>query len=113
VICRIQDPTMQQPPRPAPGVTVEVQFQAMAQASVSLPPLSATTGPDGIAAFTFQLNDPTSGVPIQVLASANYNGLSYTAQTFFTPSPSAKPSPSPCASPTGGPGNCGGNGNGH
>jgi hypothetical protein len=110
VICRKQDPTMQTPPTPAAGVTILLQFNPQAQAAVNLAPLTATTGPDGIAAFTFQLNDPTSGVPIQVLATATYQGFPYTAQTFFTPNPEAKPSPSPCASPSGGPGN--GNGGG-
>jgi hypothetical protein len=129
VICRIQDPTMQQPPKPAQGVSVVVSFQPQAQAAVNLAPLTATTGPDGIAAFTFPLNDPTSGVPVVVQAVATYQGASYVATTFFTPNPQGCPSPSPSASPGpgtpgtgGGPGSCtgsggggpgNGNGNGH
>jgi uncharacterized membrane protein YgcG len=123
VICRIQDPTMQQPPRPAQGVTVVVDFVPEQGAAVNLAPLTATTGPDGIAAFTFQLNDPTSGVPIVVQATATYNGVSYPpATTFFTPNPQGCPSPS--ASPGsatpgtgggpggGGPSSCGSTGGG-
>jgi hypothetical protein len=112
VICRIQDPTMQQPPKPASGVSVVMTFMPSAQAAVNLAPLTAATGPDGIAAFTFQLNDPTSGVPIVVQASATYGGVTYTAQTFFTPNPKAA-SPSPCATSTGGPGNGNGGGPGN
>src|SRR5215469_10394962 len=41
VICRIQDPTMQQPPRPAQGVPIVVNFVPQAQAAVNLAPLSA------------------------------------------------------------------------
>jgi len=103
VICRIQDPSMQNPPRPAPGVSVVISFQNAGPAQVNLQPLNGTTGQDGIAAFTFSLNDPTSGVPIIVSASANYQGATYTAQTFFTPNPDARPKPSPTA-PGGGPG---------
>jgi hypothetical protein len=112
VICRVQDPTMQQPPTPAVGLSVVLTFQAAGPAAVNLAPLSAQTGQDGIAAFMFHLNDPTSGVPIVVQASATYQGITYTAQTFFTPSPEAKPSPSASAGP-GTPGSGGGNGNGH
>jgi hypothetical protein len=112
VICRIQDPTMQQPPKPAQGVTVVVNFNPAGPAAVNLAPVSGVTGSDGIAAFTFQLNDPTSGVPIVVQASATFQGATYTAQTFFTPNPEAKPSPT--AGPgSGTPGTGGGNGGGH
>jgi hypothetical protein len=100
VMCRIQDPSMQNPPRPAPGVSVVLTFQNSGPASVNLQPLQGTTGPDGIAAFNFPLNDPTSGVPIIVSASATFQGVTYTAQTFFTPNPDAVPSPS--ATPPGG-----------
>jgi hypothetical protein len=110
---------MQQPPKPAAGVSVFVQFTAMAQAAVSLSSLNGTTGPDGIAAFTFPLNDPTSGVPIKVQAVATYQGGTYEAQTFFTPNPAGTPCASPGASPGpgtpgtgGGPGSCTGSGNG-
>jgi hypothetical protein len=121
VICRIQDPTMQQPPKPASGVSVVVQFTNAGQAAVNLAPLSLTTGPDGIAAFTFPLNDPTSGVPIVVRALATYQGVTYEAQTFFTPNPEGTPCPSPGAGASpgpgtpgtgGGPGSCTGSGNG-
>lgn len=110
---------MQQPPKPAAGVSVEVQFVPQANAAVNLGSLSATTGPDGIAAFTFPLNDPTSGVPILVQALATYQGVTYEAQTFFTPNPEGTPCASPGASPGpgtpgtgGGPGSCTGSGNG-
>jgi hypothetical protein len=114
---------MQQPPTPAAGVGIVVNFVPQGPGAPNLTPLTATTGSDGIAAFTFTLNDPASGVPIQVLVSATYNGVSYTAQTFFTPNPQGTPCASPGASPGpgtpptgGGPGSCsggpGGNGNG-
>jgi len=123
VICRKQDPTMQQPSTAAQGVSIVVNFQAAGPAAVNLAPLTATTGTDGIAAFTFQLNDPTSGVPIVVLVTATYNGVAYTAQTFFTPNPEGTPCAGPGASPGpgtpgtgggpgGGPGSCSGSGNG-
>jgi hypothetical protein len=100
VICRIQDPSMQTPPRAAGNVPIVLNFQPVANAAVNLQSMTGQTGADGIAAFTFTFNDPTSGVPILVQASATYNGLSYTAQTFFTPNPEAKPTPSVTASPS-------------
>lgn len=103
VICRIQDPSMQTPPKPATNVSVVLQFvPAGAGVAYNPPPLNGQTGQDGIAAFTVQVNDPTSGVPIIVRVIATYNGVVYSAQTFFTPGPDARPSPSPTA-PGGGP----------
>jgi hypothetical protein len=117
VICRIQDQSMLKPASPAQGVTVELSFYPEAPSAPNIAPLSAQTGPDGIAAFTFQINDPASGVPVAVQAAANYGGASYVAQTFFTPNPGANGSPTPCASPGpgtpptgGGPGGCSGGG---
>jgi hypothetical protein len=104
VICRIQDPTMQTPAKPGVGIPVVLQFQPAANAAVNLSSLTGTTGQDGIASFTIQLNDPTSGVPIIVQATATYNGVTYTAQTFFTPNPEAQK-----ATPTPGGGHGGGN----
>jgi len=103
VICRIQDPSMQNPATPAANVTVNITFSSAGADPLSLNGMSAQTGRDGIAAFTFPFNDPYSGVPVVVQAIANYNGVSYTAQTFFTPNPEAKPTPSVTASPTGSP----------
>lgn len=100
VICRIQDPSMQTPPKAAANVTVELTFTPAGNASVNIPAMSAQTGGDGIAAFTFQFSDPTSGVPIVVQAVAIFNGVSYPAQTFFTPNPEAKPTPSATSSPS-------------
>ena len=93
VICRIQDPTMVNPPKPAAGVVVSLSFQAAANAAASFAPQTEPTASDGIAAFTVQVNDPTSGVPIIVYASTNYGGVPYQAQTFFTPNPMASPTP--------------------
>jgi hypothetical protein len=103
VICRIQDPSMQTPPRAAANVPVVLTFQPAGPAAVNIGAMTATTGQDGIAAFTFQFTDPTSGVPIIVQATATYQGVSYTAQTFFTPNPEASPTPSVTTGP-GGPG---------
>ncbi|MGO8950989.1 MAG: hypothetical protein ACLQUY_25720 [Ktedonobacterales bacterium] len=100
VICRIQDPTMQNPPTPATNVPVILTFAPAANVTANFPTLTATTGPDGIAAFTFQINDPSSGVPISVSATATYEGNSYVAQTFFTPNPEAKPTPTAGATGT-------------
>ena|SRR5947209_6691720 len=94
VICRIQDPTMETPPKAASGVPVVLSFAAAGIAAFNQGPLTGNTGSDGIAAIALQLNDPTSGVPIVVHVSATYNGVTYTAQTFFTPNPQALPSPS-------------------
>jgi hypothetical protein len=89
VICRIQDPTMLTPPKPASGVSVTITFNQMNGQNVNLSSQVVQTGSDGIAAFTVQLNDPASGIPVQVLALTTYNGTPYTAQTFFTPNPLA------------------------
>jgi len=110
---------MQSPPKPAQGVNVVVTFQAVGPGVPNFPPLSAQTGADGIAALTMPINDPASGVPVEVLVSASYAGGSYVAQTFFTPNPGTSASPSACASPGpgtpptgGGPGGCNGGGKG-
>jgi hypothetical protein len=103
VICRKQDPSMQNPPTAVANVPVVLSFTPAGNAAVNIAPMTAQTGQDGIAAFTFQFSDPTSGVPIVVQAVATFNGVSYTAQTFFTPNPQAKPTPSVTASPTASP----------
>ena len=101
VICRIQDPTMQSPPKPAAGVTVTVTFLRADGQNVNIPSQAEQTGSDGIAAFSVQVNDPASGIPVQVSATAGYNGVGYTAQTFFTPNPlAATPTATGQASPS-------------
>ncbi len=110
VICRIQDPTMQTPPKPAPGLHVIVSFTPAGNAAFNQSPLTGTTGSDGIAAVPLQLSDPTSGVPIIVQVSVTYQGVTYTAETFFTPNPQAKPTPTAGSTGTATPGNGGGNG---
>lgn len=100
VICRKQDPSMQTPATPAANVPIVLSFSSAGGDSLSLQAMTGQTGTDGIAAFTFQFSDPYSGVPVEVQALATYNGISYTAQTFFTPNPEAKPTPSVTASPS-------------
>jgi hypothetical protein len=117
VICRVQDTSMQQPPKPAQGVSVVVTFTPEGPGVPGFQTLTAQTGADGIAALTMTVNDPASGVPIVVNVEATYAGNAYVAQTFFTPNPGTSASPSACASPGpgtpptgGGPGGCSGNG---
>ncbi|WIG57705.1 MAG: hypothetical protein OJF49_000450 [Ktedonobacterales bacterium] len=96
VICRNQDASMQSAPKPAVGVGVTISID---------PPFNntkvVTTGADGIAAWTFQMTDTSSGQPVQVTVTATGpDGKTYVAQTFFTPSPAAaSPSPSPSGTP--------------
>ncbi|MGH2517956.1 MAG: hypothetical protein ACRDHP_20105 [Ktedonobacterales bacterium] len=103
VLCRIQDQTMANPAQPAVNLGVSIVLSGPSGGSYS-----GTTGKDGLAAITFTLNDPNSGQPVTVTASATYNGQAYSATTFFTPNPAAKPTttpkpggtPPPSASPT-------------
>ena len=95
VLCRIQDTTMQNPPQPAPNVAVHVTFDTGQSGQ-------GTTDASGLAAVQFTINDPSSGLPVNVTISANFGGQPYTAQTFFTPSPLAQPTATanPNATPT-------------
>jgi hypothetical protein len=103
VECRIQDPSMQNPATPAKNVPVIVNFASAGNAAINIPSMNGQTASDGIAAFTFSFTDPYSGVPVVVQVIATYNGVSYPAQTFFTPNPEQKPTPSVTASPSASP----------
>jgi hypothetical protein len=87
VLCRIQDPTMMSPSKPpAAGLGVSIILSGPAGGSYS-----GATDADGLAAVQFTINDPHSGQPVTVTASTTYNGQAYSATTFFTPNPGAKP----------------------
>ncbi len=90
VLCRVQKDMNQPPQVPNPPVQVTVLVGDPVGGTHA-----ATTDSDGLAAVTFQFADPQSGTPVIVSATATYGGQTYTAQTFFTPAPTAKPSPSP------------------
>jgi hypothetical protein len=91
VICRVQDPTMQTPPKP-PSSPVHVHLVLDAPVNQSL---DGTTGTDGIAAISYVVNDPAAGQPVLVTATADYPGGPWVATTFFTPGIDVVPSPTP------------------
>ncbi len=90
VVCRIQDSSMGSAPRPAAGQVVTINVG---------PPLNlaynATTDNSGLANWQFTIVDKQYGQPVVVTVATNFQGKTYTANTFFTPSPVAPPSPSP------------------
>ena len=90
VLCRVQDQTMLTPAKPAPGLNVTIVLSGPVGGTYQ-----GVTDAAGLAAINFTVNDPSSGQPVTVTASTTYNGQAYSAETFFTPSPGAKPSPSP------------------
>ncbi len=99
VLCRVQPTNMtgpSTPPQPIP-VTIVLGDPVNKQNTVQ-------TDAHGLASWTFLLNDPTSGQPVVVTVYANWKGQTYKNQTFFTPSPTAKPTataaPSATASPS-------------
>lgn len=97
VLCRVQVASMDQPSYPPKsGVTVTISLNGPIGGTYS-----AQTDSDGLAAIPIQLNDPASGQPVTVVATASFNGQTYSAYTFFTPNPVAKPTPT--ANPGGGP----------
>ena len=90
VLCRIQDQTMMNPAKPAPGLNVTIILSGPASGTYT-----GTTDSDGLAAINFTLNDPNSGQPVTVTASTTFGGQAYNAETFFTPNPGAKPTATP------------------
>lgn len=97
VIVRVQDKTMQTPPKPpSTPVTVSVELSGPINAS-----LSGTTSADGIAAVPYVVNDPYVGQPVLVTVTANYQGQTYVATTFFTAGPGTPPTPTGNATVTG------------
>lgn len=100
VMCRVQVAAMDKPSYPPPaGITVTISLNGPVGGTYSAP-----TDTSGLAAIPLQLNDPYSGQPVTVVATANYNGQTYSAYTFFTPNPTAKPTATPGASTTPGAG---------
>jgi len=99
VLCKIQPKDVSIPSQPAGGISVQVFVG---------PPINqnytkTTGGNDGLAAIEFDENDPQSGVPVSVDVTAVYQGVTYHAETFFTPNPTAAPTPTPGGTPTGTP----------
>lgn len=105
IVCRVQDDTMQGPSHPPPaGLIINVSVGNPIGGTYSI-----RTGADGYAAQVINFNDPTAGLPVTVSVSTTYNNVTYHAQTFFTPGPTAAPTPTPGAKSTpGGPGGQGG-----
>jgi len=98
VLCRVQPSDMSQPPTPPPPLGVTVQPQSPVGGSYT-----GTTDAHGLAAVSITFNDTQPGTPVVVIVYVSYQGHSYTAKTFFTPSPnnaSPTPSASPSASPS-------------
>lgn len=87
VLCRVQVPSMDKPSYPpTQSITVTISLSGPVNGTYSAP-----TDASGLASIPVQVNDPASGMPVTVIATASYNGQSYTAYTFFTPNPAAKP----------------------
>ena len=98
VLCRVQVASMDKPSYPpSQQLTVTISLNGPIGGTYS-----AQTDTDGLAAIPIQLNDPASGQPVTVVATANYNGQTYTAYTFFAPNPQAKPTPTAGATTTAG-----------
>ena len=94
VSCRVQDQSMQGPSQPPPaGQTVIVNIGDPIGGSYS-----KRTGADGYAAVDVSFNDPNPGQPVLVFVSTTWKGVTYQAQTFFTPGPRAPSTPT--AQPT-------------
>lgn len=94
VLCRIQDPSMKTPSTPPPagqGVSVSIGSPVNQSATGS-------TDNEGLAAIPLTINDTFVGQPVTVNVSTTWNGRTYYASTFFTPSPRALPTPT--ATPT-------------
>lgn len=98
VLCRQQDQSMNGPSQPAANLDVTVVIGDPVNTTAS-----GRTDTDGLAAIPVQLHDPYSGKPVVVQVTVNFGNVSYTAQTFFTPSPTAKPTPTGKAGGTPGP----------
>lgn len=96
VVCRIQDPSMSGPPRPAAGQVVTINVGSPLNLAQNV-----TTDNSGLGNWQFTIVDKQNGQPVVVTVTTNFQGKTYTANTFFTPSPVAPPSPS--ASPSGSP----------
>lgn len=87
VLCRVQVATMDKPSYPPPaGINVTISLSGPISGTYNAP-----TDSSGLAAIPLQVNDPYSGKPVTVVATANFNGQTYTAYTFFAPNPAAKP----------------------
>ena len=83
VMCRVHDPSMQTPSQP-PRSPVSVKVILSGPITDTL---SGTTGADGIAAIPYAVNDPYVGQPVTITANADWQGHTYTAQSFFTSAP--------------------------
>lgn len=106
IVCRVQDDTMQGPSHPPPaGLIINVNVGNPVGGTYS-----TRTGADGYAVQVINFNDPTPGQPVIVSVSTTYNNVTYHAETFFTPGPTAAPTPT--AGSKGGPGGPGGGGPG-
>lgn len=102
VWCRVQDPTMMNPPvPPSTPITVTILLDGPIHAT-----LHGTTDSDGIAAIPYVVNDPYVGQPVDVTANATYKGVTYIGRAFFTsgvstaPTATAKPTTVATAGPT-------------
>nr|MBF6592719.1 hypothetical protein [Ktedonobacterales bacterium] len=100
VFCRVQPPSMTGPSTP-PSSSLSVTLSVLDPINKSY---SGTTDKDGLAAIPFTIDDAQSGRPVTVDVTVTYNGQTYTAETFFTPNPTATPTPTPKSGTTPTPG---------
>jgi hypothetical protein len=100
VICRVQDPSMQNPPVPP---TTPVPVTVILDGPIH-DTLQGTTDSDGIAAIPYVVNDPYVGQPVDITVTATYSNTPYIARTFFTTgvstAPTATSKPGSTAGPT-------------
>jgi len=89
VLCRAQPPDLSGPGLPPnPPVSVHVEITDPFTKSAD-----GTTDASGLATIPIAFSDPKSGYPVRVFVSALYKGLTYNAETVFTPNVTQPPSP--------------------
>jgi hypothetical protein len=96
VLCRVQPSDMSSPPAaPNPPVSVHVSI-----ADPFTKTADGTTDASGLAAIPISFSDPQSGYPVRVYVSASWKGITYSAETDFTPNVTQPPPATPSTTAT-------------
>ena len=100
VLCKQQPTNQNGPGVPVVNTPVDIYIGAPVNRDIGNKPVTDSTG---LAAATFDLNDPSSGTPVVVDVTVTMGGKVYHAETFFTPNPTQAPTPTagPSTTPTG------------